>query len=93
MKAQRLVDLYNKIHQFEEWTFATMGLDDMPVTVSAGDMTEGVEYLLCSLRIHIKLKVIVAQDAVDIAKEKLSTLERYQDEIESYAEEDQNGGK
>ena len=86
MKAQRLVDLYNKIHQFETWTFATLE-SDKPITISSGDITEGVEYLLCSLRIHIKLKVLVAQSAVDIAKEKLSIMERYQEEIETYAEE------
>ena len=82
---QRLVDLFNKIHQFDTWCFATMG--DDPIVVSDGDMHEGVEFILRALRLDLKLRVIVSQDAVAIAKEKASILERYQREVESYVAE------
>lgn len=82
MDNQRLVDLFNKIHQFNVWAFAVLDLEGEPVVVTDGRISK--RPILQNLRFDIIPALLLAVDAVDIAQEKAGVLVRYRDEIAEY---------
>lgn len=84
---QRLIDLYNKIHQFEPDYMAIMGDDGEPIILREGSIAKGTKSLLGYLRSDIMAKIGITEYQRDDLQRKRDTLKQYRSEIIEYCKE------
>ena len=85
MDNQRLVDLFNKIHQFDTWGFAVLDLEGEPVVVTEGSIS--TRSILNAVKFDIMCKLGTAEIILAEAQEKVAILTRYRSEIAEHCKE------
>lgn len=85
MDNQRLVDLFNKIHQFDVWGFAVLDLEGEPVVVMDGKLS--IRSILDILCMTVMNKVEFAKIDLESVQARLEVLTGYRDEIAEYCKE------
>lgn len=84
---QRLIDLFNKIHQFAPDYMAIMGDDGEPIILREGSISIGLNSLLGYLRSDIMATIGIADYQKNDLQSKINVLKQYRSEIIEYCKE------